>query len=570
MEFNRNWRVGKRRAAREERGSSSKKAKEVALEREASLRRATEAATNALRETRELQASLRGQEAGGDEPSAPEAEAVSLGTAGDGPPPCSADNNVDDGGARQARACLTLCERLSPHERRLVYLSPDSKEAHYIVAARRQSTYHTSYRDMVFVGFRRVPCSDGSVLMGWCNSDECEEAPHRRAFLPEADCSHCDVAKLTSKCHGQFCKCAKKLIDVIGESNLDLTLHTDKKSLPKGDPPIASMGWKVGGFTYHMVNANEEHKHVFGQWGASRMIGPHQFHCTVCQSTPRHCPHNQMCKRILQGRAPVDPTSTRRGRDLAEESILEALTDDRKELKIPCISRDRLPFFRDEDEIVRAHCEGKSRLYVITFELSLYATRTSGDGLPVETVSRLNVTVDTRVVTAFNKHGFKLPDIVAPTWTCCPNPDCKSTSPPAENTKVDMEVFSSTGVLHCKYVSLRCVDCNTVAMADGKEHGMLVLYPKVCVASKLKTPPISSSVAPNKLIATYCCVSPIARVLARITVQVAVSLRGHGRRVPLVLAQHNRILRYESIARPRAEILQPHEDELHTGCQMLH
>lgn len=84
-----------------------------------------------------------------------------------------------------------LWELLQPAERKLLYLSPDGREVHYAVAAkRRRDPYHHSFRDFVVVGFRSVKCSDGDVLVGWCSSARgCDEDPGRRDCYPEADMS---------------------------------------------------------------------------------------------------------------------------------------------------------------------------------------------------------------------------------------------------------------------------------------------------------------------------------------------------------------------------------------------
>lgn len=95
---------------------------------------------------------------------------------------------------------LPLWERLQPHERRVVYLSPDRLETHYAVAAETSHHYHTGRRDFVMVGFRAARCSDGNILLGWCGSERgCSEAPHRRILYPEHDYAGRTVAQVPGR-----------------------------------------------------------------------------------------------------------------------------------------------------------------------------------------------------------------------------------------------------------------------------------------------------------------------------------------------------------------------------------
>lgn len=98
------------------------------------------------------------------------------------PPPPPTSSQYREGAYVPGAAPLPMWDRLQPQERRRLYVSPDRREIHFAVAARKTHAYHHSKRDFVVVGFRFAECSDGDILLGWCNSERgCKgEEPHRR------------------------------------------------------------------------------------------------------------------------------------------------------------------------------------------------------------------------------------------------------------------------------------------------------------------------------------------------------------------------------------------------------
>lgn len=197
--------------------------------------------------------------------------------------------------ARQEQSAMPTWLRMRPEERALLYVSPDGLEAHYLVAADRQRNYHKSSRDFVTVGYRRVPCSDGSVLVGWCDAVRgcAPELHYRRGMFPEAALPHSTVADVTAR-HVAQCRCSQRLLDAMGgERQLGFDLHRGARAPPKGTAAIVLDAGKFGGVSYKAVNTNAHGESVFVQWGVSKTSNEGHYHCMKCTSTPRHCIHNK-------------------------------------------------------------------------------------------------------------------------------------------------------------------------------------------------------------------------------------------------------------------------------------
>eukprot|EP00873_Tetraselmis_striata_P029145 jgi/Tetstr1/449409/TSEL_036504.t1 len=163
-----------------------------------------------------------------------------------------------------------LWELLQPAERKLLYLSPDGREVHYAVAAKRsRDPYHHSFRDFVVVGFRSMKCSDGDVLVGWCSSARgCDEDPGRRDCYPEADMSLVTKAEVLPPGCAAHCKCSQRVLDDLN-GKLGFVMHHEDRSPGRGDGMLVD-GWIVAGARYTTVNLNAPHEAVFKQWSVTR------------------------------------------------------------------------------------------------------------------------------------------------------------------------------------------------------------------------------------------------------------------------------------------------------------
>eukprot|EP00873_Tetraselmis_striata_P019532 jgi/Tetstr1/439796/TSEL_028208.t1 len=204
----------------------------------------------------------------------------------------------------------SLWELLQPAERKLLYLSPDGREVHYAVAAeRRRDPYHHSFRDFVVVGFRSVKCSDGDVLVGWCSSARgCDEDPGRRDCYPEADMSLVTKAEVLPPGFAGHCKCSQRVLDDLN-GKLGFVMHHEDISPGRGDGMLVDE-WMVAG--------------------------------------ARHCRHNQALLDVEHDAATHEVD--------VEGKIKDALAGDGS-LKLPCISKEKLPFFPDDDVEVMKHYE---------------------------------------------------------------------------------------------------------------------------------------------------------------------------------------------------------------------
>eukprot|EP00873_Tetraselmis_striata_P023542 jgi/Tetstr1/443806/TSEL_003262.t2 len=241
-----------------------------------------------------------------------------------------------------------LWELLQPAERKLLYLSPDGREVHYAVAAkRRRDPYHHSFRDFVVVGFRSVKCSDGNVLVGWCSSARgCDEDPGRRDCYPEADMSLVTKAEVLPPGFAGQCKCSQRVLDDLN-GKLGFVMHHEDMSPGRGDGMLVDE-WMVAGARYTTVNLNAPHEAVFKQWGVTKSTADGRYQCHTCVGTPRHCRHNQALLDVEHDAATHEVD--------VEGKIKDALAGDRS-LKLPCIAKEKLPFFPDDDVEVMKHYE---------------------------------------------------------------------------------------------------------------------------------------------------------------------------------------------------------------------
>eukprot|EP00873_Tetraselmis_striata_P016344 jgi/Tetstr1/436608/TSEL_025404.t1 len=243
-----------------------------------------------------------------------------------------------------------LWELLQPAERKLLYLSPDGREVHYAAAAkRRRDPYHHNFRDFVVVGFRSVKCSDGDVPVGWCSSARgCDEDPGRRDCYSEADMSLVTKAEVLPPGCAAHCKCSQRVLDDLN-GKLGFVMHHEDRSPGRGDGMLVDE-WMVAGARYTTVNLNAPHEAVFKQWGVTKSTADGRYQCHTCVGTPRHCRHNQALLDVEHDAATHEVD--------VEGKIKDALACDGL-LELPCISKEKLPFFPDDDVEVMKHYEAR-------------------------------------------------------------------------------------------------------------------------------------------------------------------------------------------------------------------
>ena len=256
-------------------------------------------------------------------------------------------------------------ERMLVSEAKMVFVSADRKESHYVVPLSTVRNYHYRARDFVVVGFRYLRNHEGrDVLVGWCNAErDCPEASYRRVMFPESDMdlSH-DILS------GEFdplCPCAKQLYgDGSGpgpshaEFNFGFQSENPEVFGWAGKPgPKIIKTWKVARHEYSIVNLNEPYDLIFNQWGVSKINGDGTLVCKMCLSTPRHCAHNKALSLLMAGES-GHPRDFQASKDAAEASITRMLDDSKSKFKLPCISRLPLPFFPEQDQVVATNVKG--------------------------------------------------------------------------------------------------------------------------------------------------------------------------------------------------------------------
>ena len=283
------------------------------------------------------------------------------------------DRETGTGGSRDgdedldSEVHLEVHQRMVPTEAERVFISHDRKELHYIVPARRLRNYHTRYRDFVVVGFRLLHCSNtdranpghNDVVVGWCNGERhCPEPVFRRGTFPESDVDFStDITGFPP-----LCDCAKVLYDHLGGHVQIRILLRDVQDaavqFQRDGVPRVRDNWRVARHEYTIVNLNLQHALIFSQWGVSKLqVNQGWYTCLTCESRTRHCVHNKAILGFLNEQEQQEPGVSRKER--AERSIA-GLLDETGSLKPPCISREELPFFPNEDPDVVKHLQGKS------------------------------------------------------------------------------------------------------------------------------------------------------------------------------------------------------------------
>ena len=276
---------------------------------------------------------------------------------------CGGHGHEDsDGGDQPSRDSsvglrLSLCERLNAGEHRLVYVSSDRREGHYIVAARTHQTYHSSPRDFVFVGFRYLLCqAGGKVLVGWCGAErDCPEPPSRRSLFPGHDCLDMSPDELQEgSC---ICPIAAKLLQQLGGPRWlthILAMQTGEASQQPefGESLIGE--WELQGRPYTYVNPQDGGQNLFRQWGVVRSL--HEgYSCQVCEGRPRHCRHTQ----VIVGAGDKE-RALHMPRKEFDRKIKRVLNPISGKLRVKSISQEKLPFFPEEDDVVKSQIRGES------------------------------------------------------------------------------------------------------------------------------------------------------------------------------------------------------------------
>lgn len=129
---------------------------------------------------------------------------------------------------------------------------------------------------------------------------------------------------------------------------LRTVMSCSRNSAAKGEGVLVDDGWKVAGNQYSVVNANETHLSVFQQWGVVRSLGDGTFYCQSCSSKQRHCYHTAA---LLDDEGVGYVASRDRAADV-ERKIKQALSEIDGTLVPGSISRDKIPFFPDDDPAV--------------------------------------------------------------------------------------------------------------------------------------------------------------------------------------------------------------------------
>ena len=262
----------------------------------------------------------------------------------------------------------SLCERLNPREHKLVYVSPDRREGHFLVAARTGQTYHSSPRDFVFIGFRFLLCRGGSkVLVAWCGAErDCPEPPSRRDLFPGRDCHEMDPQEFQpGSC---ICPCAAKLLLHIGGSSW----LASKLAMGEGEAKEQSehgqslLGyWELHRRNYTYVNPQDGGHNLFRQWGVVRSVNE-GYSCQVCEGRPRHCRHTQ----VIVGEEGRRGATHMSGEEF-DKKIRQATDPVTGKLRVKSLSQKPLPFFAEDDEVVRSQFQGESKHVLAYAILSL-------------------------------------------------------------------------------------------------------------------------------------------------------------------------------------------------------
>lgn len=247
-----------------------------------------------------------------------------------------------------------LEQRMEPHGAVCVHVTDDKREAHYAVPVLRN---RTRARDFLFVGLRRVECSDGDFLTGWCSATrQCDEPSFRRETIPGSKHSALPM-EVVKKTLESPCACADRLIRHIGEMALMATLQRGPgltNYWADSEAPNV-MGFMVEGRRYVAVNPDKPYSTgFFGEWGVTEVMACNSYHCRTCRSTPRHCVHNRHVLGLDEGPSPNSSAQ------VVNDLIRRALQGEGPEAApvLDCVSRGTLPFFPEEDDTVFKNWEG--------------------------------------------------------------------------------------------------------------------------------------------------------------------------------------------------------------------
>ena len=270
--------------------------------------------------------------------------------------PAACDHCTSFGPGSAVAVALPISERLQPAERKLVYVSPDKHEGHFLVAAHKTTRYHTSPREFVFVGFRFVQCRGETVLVGWCSADrDCSERSYRREMFPEMDFPHMDPAEIAEE--SRLCPCAARLLRSMGgPESLEVKLVMDAvEAREQWEDSEALIGhWELQRKQYCCINPRDQAGSVFGQWRVVRQVKD-GFLCTMCQGTPRHCMHTQVLMNADSGlRTPIAMPP-----EEMDRRIKRALDPCTGRFRVGTVSKFPLPFFPEDDPEVLRKLKGR-------------------------------------------------------------------------------------------------------------------------------------------------------------------------------------------------------------------
>ena len=251
-----------------------------------------------------------------------------------------------------------LWERLRPSEHKLLFVSDDGREGHFLVAARKDGRqYHKSPRDFVFVGLRLVHCQGGTVFVGWCSAErECSEPTSHRELFPMKDLPSLEPRELPLR--KRVCPCASELLAYLkGEDQVVnlLDMRRGYSALHEGGEVANVIGhWTISRKSYVIVNVGEGPSNYFSQWGVVRSLNGH-YSCQVCHGRPRHCTHTHAVVAKAGESYQNDLEMSEKDFNGRISKNVDHYTG---KLKISSVSQSQLPFFPENDDTVWAQLQG--------------------------------------------------------------------------------------------------------------------------------------------------------------------------------------------------------------------